>query len=266
MDYSYLQVSDGNGDAALMHVEADRSIGATTIEVDSVSNVPQLFIATYGTLLPNGKIDPETKRDFYGHLDGTNLEIDGFCPGSTDSGNTTGQVVVIKPNTSWSDLVATFIANLTGNGTPENITAAELAANDIEADNLTLAAQLAVGGSATITGNITISGTSKLVPGTTATANESGQIVPDKQVYSVTALAANATIARPTWPATDRMAGTLRIKDNGTSRTLSFPTAHWRAIGVTPPSSTGGNKWVYVSYEYCEADDRFHILGVARQA
>src|SRR5690554_6039643 len=152
LGYEYLRVSDGNGDAALMHVVEDRDPGATTMKVDSITNVPQLFIATYGTLNPNGLIDPATKRDFYGHKDGSNLEIDGFLPGNTDDGNTEGDVVVIKPNTGWSDLVAAFIANLTGNGTPEDITVANLVAQAISA------ASLETSGSATIGGNLSLSG------------------------------------------------------------------------------------------------------------
>ena len=50
MDNSYLQVSDGNGDAALMHVEADRSPGSSTLNVDAITNVPAKFIATTGKL------------------------------------------------------------------------------------------------------------------------------------------------------------------------------------------------------------------------
>ena len=103
MDYSYLSVSDGSGDAALMHITADRLTGATTIEVDGVTNVPDKFIATYGTLLSTGLLDPTTKCDFYGHVDSGTLIIEGFEPGSTDVGNTEGQVVVIKPNTSWAN-------------------------------------------------------------------------------------------------------------------------------------------------------------------
>ncbi len=102
-DYSYLSVSDGSGDAALMHVMATRLAAATTIVVDSVTNVPAKFIASYGNLLPSGFIDPATLRTFRGHLSGADLIIDAFAPGSSDGGNTAGQVVVIRPNTAWAD-------------------------------------------------------------------------------------------------------------------------------------------------------------------
>lgn len=108
-DYDYLNVSDGTGDAALMHITAPRSIGGTVITVDGVVNVPDKFIASYGDLGSNGLITPASKRDFKGHILTGTLVIDAFEPGSTDAGNTEGQVVVIKPNTGWADRVADYI-------------------------------------------------------------------------------------------------------------------------------------------------------------
>lgn len=105
-DLEYLSVSDGTGDAALMHVTASRLAGATTLLVDTVANVPAKFIATVGTLLSTGFIDPSTKIDFKGHLDSGHLVIDGLEPGSSDTGNDEGQVVVIKPNSGWANRVA----------------------------------------------------------------------------------------------------------------------------------------------------------------
>ena len=76
--------------------------------------VPAKFIGTYGSLLTSGsnagQIDPATKVDFKGHLGTGNLVIDGFEPGSTDNGNTAGQVVVIKPNSVWANLICSAIA------------------------------------------------------------------------------------------------------------------------------------------------------------
>lgn len=120
-EYEYLKVSDGSGDAALMHITGTRLTGATTIEVDTVANVPDKFIGTYGTLGSNGLITPATKVDFTGHLDGADIVIDDFMPGNVDAGNTVGQVVIIKPNTIWSDTVGGFIENAKGFGTPENV-------------------------------------------------------------------------------------------------------------------------------------------------
>lgn len=105
MDYSFLKASNGAGDAALMHITADRLVGSTTIDVDTVVNVPDKFIATYGTLGSDGFITAASKRDLVGHLSGSGIIIDEFLPGSTDAGNTEGQVVVIRPNTPWANKI-----------------------------------------------------------------------------------------------------------------------------------------------------------------
>lgn len=263
MDYDFLPVSDGNGDAALMHVTADRLTGATILEVDSVANVPSKFIATYGTLDVNGKITSVSKRDFKGHLSGGDIIIDDFEPGSTDAGNTIGQVVIIKPNTGWADRVATFIKNMTGFGTPEDITIANLDVEDITAETIITSGNATVGGGLSVTGNIDITGTSRLVPASVTTAS-GGNITPTKQVFNVTALDANATVLAPTWAALDGMVGELLIKDNGVSRTLTWP-ADWVPIGITLPTSTIAGKYMYINYRYNEVDDKFHVRGVARQ-
>jgi hypothetical protein len=145
-DYDFLPASDGTGDAALMHVTAVRTAGATTIAVDTITKVPAKFIASYGTLLPTGYLDPTTKRDLKGHLSGANLIIDAFEPGSTDNGNTIGQVVIIKPNTGWANRVAQFVKNSTGFGTPEPHTVSTMNASGL----ITAGAGLTVTGASTL--------------------------------------------------------------------------------------------------------------------
>lgn len=131
-DTDYLAASDGTGDAALMHVTSPRTIGATIIQVDSVVGVPAFFIGTYGTLGSDGFITAASKRDFFGHVNAGTLVIDKFAAGNTDAGNTAGQVVVIKPNTTSQNLISDFIKNgvVAGGGswnvlgpTPDTVTA-----------------------------------------------------------------------------------------------------------------------------------------------
>lgn len=257
--YNNLPVSNGNGDAALMTLQSDRANGATVYNVDTVVNVPQYFIATCGTLLSTGFIDPTTKVDFFGHVSGATLVIDAFCPGSTDpaGGNTAGQKIVIKPNSEWSNLVAQFIKNATGNGTPENHTVANLTATDVSTGTLEAS------GAVTLNGTTEIAGTSYFNAQSTASVDGSGNITPASQVYRVTALAASATIQAPSFAPQDGMSGELRIYDNGTSRSLTWAAA-WKAIGVTLPTSTTVGQFIYISYEYSAADSKWHVLSVAR--
>lgn len=257
-DYNYLPASNGSGDASLMTLQSNRSIGSTTYAVDTVVNVPTDFLATCGTLLSTGFIDPSTKTDFKGHLGtGNQLIIDAFEPGSTDAGNTSGQVIVIKPNTGWANRVADFIMNMTGHGTPENVTVADVTATDVSTGTLEASGQ------STFNGAVEVVGISYMLAQSTASIDGSGNITPASQVYRVTALAAAATIQVPSYTAEDGMTGELRIFDDGTARALTW-AAGWKAIGVTLPTTTTVGQYIYISYEYSAADTKWHVLSVAR--
>jgi hypothetical protein len=138
MNYDFLKASNGSGDAALMHVQTLRLAGSATIDVDTIVNVPTKFIGTWGTLLSNGLIDGATKRDFRGHVSGSDLVIDAMEPGSTDGGNTVGQVVVVKPTTGWTNRVAGFIMNAKNLGTPEALYVSDLTAGNITASTYSI--------------------------------------------------------------------------------------------------------------------------------
>lgn len=108
MDIAYLKASDQSGEAVLANIEANRSVSATTLDVDSVDNWPDYFIFATGdkVLASDGVsyyIDPATMTIMYGHLDSGDIIIDGYAPGYSDAGNTSGQIAIIKPNTFWTD-------------------------------------------------------------------------------------------------------------------------------------------------------------------
>lgn len=98
-----LKASDGTGEAPRATVTNNRSISGTTIVVDTISNWPSTFVATTGTLLTNGTLDPVTVQVFEGHTSGSDLVIDTFAPGYADLGNAVGDVVVLKPTTVGQD-------------------------------------------------------------------------------------------------------------------------------------------------------------------
>lgn len=104
-----LKASDGTGEAAVAQIETPRTAGATTIDVNTVDNWPSQFIAMSGTKLPSGYIDQSTALLFKGHIDTGNIIIDEIAPGYTDDGNTAGQIVVIKPNTLWTDEIVALL-------------------------------------------------------------------------------------------------------------------------------------------------------------
>ena len=84
-------------------------------------------------------------------------------------------------------------------------------------------------------------------------------------LYTVTALAAAATIAAPSGTPTNGQRLLLRIKDNGTARALTW-NAIYRVIGVTLPTTTVANKTIYVGCIYNSADSFWDVVAETEQA
>lgn len=81
----------------------------------------------------------------------------------------------------------------------------------------------------------------------------------------ITALAANLTVAAPTGTAVQMQPLILRIKDNGTARTLTW-NAIFRAIGVTLPTTTVIGKTLYVGFIYNATDSKWDCVLVRQEA
>ena len=120
---------------------------------------------------------------------------------------------------------------------------------------------------ATVTGAITLTrinpriGTVANTATITPTADASDQ-------YNVTALGVAATIAIPSGTAVDGQKLTIRIKDNGTARALTWTTSAggYRVVGTTLPTTTVISKTVYVGCIYNSADTFWDVIAVAQQA
>jgi hypothetical protein len=84
-------------------------------------------------------------------------------------------------------------------------------------------------------------------------------------VYTITALAAGATFGAPTGTPTQGQGLIIRIKDNGTARTLAF-NAIYRAIGVTLPTTTVLSKTLYLGMIYNLTDTKWDVIAVAQEA
>lgn len=82
--------------------------------------------------------------------------------------------------------------------------------------------------------------------------------------YQITALASNLTINAPSGgPATSQRL-TLRFKDNGTARTLTW-NAIFRPIGTVLPSTTFAGKTVYLMCIYNTTDTKWDVVAVAQE-
>jgi hypothetical protein len=81
----------------------------------------------------------------------------------------------------------------------------------------------------------------------------------------ITAQATGLTLANPTGTFTEGQALMIRIKDNGTARTIAFDT-NYRAIGVTLPTTTVISKTMYLGIIYNSTDSKWDIIGYNLQA
>ena len=81
----------------------------------------------------------------------------------------------------------------------------------------------------------------------------------------ITAQAVGLTLANPTGTFTEGQALMVRIKDNGTARTIAFDT-NYRAIGVTLPTTTVISKTMYLGIIYNSTDSKWDIVGYNIQA
>lgn len=117
-----IKASDGTNNASVATVTAIRAANATTQHVDTVAGIyagSEGFYATMGT--PHTFTDPVTGEtiteiseasavNFQGHIDTGNIIIDAIEPGYTDAGSAVGDIVIIRPTTSWADNVADVLA------------------------------------------------------------------------------------------------------------------------------------------------------------
>lgn len=86
----------------------------------------------------------------------------------------------------------------------------------------------------------------------------------DDQVI-ITAQAVALNLANPTGTAADGYGISIRIKDNGTARAITYGT-QYRAIGVTLPSTTVISKTLYLGMIYNSADTKWDVVAVAQEA
>lgn len=117
---------------------------------------------------------------------------------------------------------------------------------------------------ASTTGTLTLGG--KVVPKVTSLAS-AATLTPTSDtanLFVCNGLAVNTTIAAPTGTPADGQGLMLRIKDNGTARTIAWNAAYV-PVGVTLPTATVANKKVYVAARYNAADSCWDVLSVGRQ-
>jgi len=121
------------------------------------------------------------------------------------------------------------------------------------------------GANATFNGGLTLTNYLRTAVGSVSSAATITPTSDTANQYNVTALATNATFAAPSGTPADGQKLLLRIKDNGSARTLTW-NAIYRAIGVTLPTTTVATKTTYVGCVYNTADVKWDVVAITTQA
>ncbi len=85
----------------------------------------------------------------------------------------------------------------------------------------------------------------------------------DTWVHS--AMTVGMTFSAPTGTPTDGQKLMLRLKDDGTARTLTW-NAIYRGVGVALPATTTISKTLYLGFVYNTADTKWDCIAVAQEA
>jgi len=99
----------------------------------------------------------------------------------------------------------------------------------------------------------------------TVTSSATVTAVSTNDIVTITAQAVGLTLANPTGTFVEGQSLIIRIKDNGTARTIAYGT-NFRAIGVTAPTTTVANKTTYIGCIYNSTDTKFDIVGTCTEA
>jgi hypothetical protein len=227
---------------------------ATTVPVNSAAEYEEGEVVSL-------TVDPNTAKEatFVGVRSGNAFINCVWTEGNLGTSHDNGAVIADYVSASHLAAVSKGITQEhKQNGQHENI----------NADSLTVTGQTTLGEvDATdlhITGNATVDG--NWIPNVTTVASQA-TITPTSTTgaFIVTALATNLTIAPPSGAPHNTKELLIRIKDNGTSRTITW-NAIYRAIGVTLPTATTANKELYVGMRYNAEATKWDVLAVGREA
>jgi len=82
---------------------------------------------------------------------------------------------------------------------------------------------------------------------------------------NITAQAVGLTLANASGTAIPAWGFSVRIKDNGTARSITFGSKY-RGVGFALPTTTVAGKLMYIGFIYNATDDKFDVVSVAQEA
>jgi hypothetical protein len=141
----------------------------------------------------------------------------------------------------------------------------------ISAPSMTLTGNAAVGGTLAVTGNTTLNGvtlTSRTVP-SLQTMTSGATLTPNSTTYSIAecaALGINTTLANPTGTPVNGQVLVIRLKDDGTARTIAYGTDYANISGLDSLTTTVANKWSVICCMYSTVASKWQIVSISTEA
>lgn len=114
-----------------------------------------------------------------------------------------------------------------------------------------------------VTNNATQTLTNKRLTPRVQSVSSSATVTPDADAndgVKITAQAANLTLANPSGTPDAMQAMIVRIKDNGTARTITYGS-QYRAVGINLPSTTVISKTIYLGMIWNSDDSKWDVIG-----
>lgn len=239
-----IRASDGTGDATVATFTANRSVSATTCQVDSVAGYPQDFIATSGTPNVDTGIIESNIQVFTAHLSGSDIVIDDFAPGYSDTGNQVGDIIVLKPTTRTQDEIADVLeVSHNDDGTLNSVAMTQIASDS--------AVKAAIASERRIPRLRVQSDVSTLSPN-----------IDDYNYERVTGLTQAITVANPTGTPND--GDGLLIEITGTAARAITWGSNYEAnsqYGLTLPTTTVTTKTTFITFVYDDDTSKWRMVG-----
>lgn len=114
----------------------------------------------------------------------------------------------------------------------------------------------------TRTGDIGPAGTINRRVGTIADAASLAIDINNYDLFTVTALAQTLTFSAPTGTLSEGRSLMVRVKDNGSARSLLWNSVFRASIDLPLPTSTSAGKTLYMGFLYNAADSKWDLVGV----
>jgi len=253
-------------------------VTATSPVVSSGGSAPVISMpAATGSV--DGYLTSADWTTFNGKGSGTVTSVSGTASNISSTGGTTPVIDLVSTAvTPATYTLATITVDAKGritsasNGTAGAGTVTSITAGTgLSGGTITSTGTIAIDSTvATLTGTQTL--TNKRVTNRTGSngATTSGNITPTGDTadqYNITGLTGSAAIQIPSGTPTDAQRLSIRIKDNGTARALTWVTSAggYRVIGTTLPTTTTASKTIYVGCVYNSADSFWDVVAVASE-